>query len=172
MISVVWAQFLVVTAMLGVGLIWALTRGWQLTLAGFAVAPVFAGVMALQTKLVVRCEARNKKAREDVARGYYDVRFTFFLLIFFFGFNFVLCSYRLSLTSVVSDVWRLKAFSRLNSILRSTRLWLLVSKALLSKVTLLGLRVASSIWLKLFCSSLELFLSLVDCTCICKWLKC
>ena len=83
LISVVWAQFLVVTAMLGVGLIWALTRGWQLTLAGFAVAPVFAGVMALQTKLVVRCEARNKKAREDVARGYYDVRFTFFYSFFF-----------------------------------------------------------------------------------------
>ena len=27
------------------------------TLAGFAVAPVFAGVVALQTKPVVRCEA-------------------------------------------------------------------------------------------------------------------
>lgn len=75
LISVVWAQFIVVGAMLGVGLIWALIRGWQLTLAGFAIAPVFAGVMALQTRLVVKCEARNKKAREDVARGYYDVRY-------------------------------------------------------------------------------------------------
>ena len=35
---VVWAQFLVVGEMLVVGLIWMLTRGWQLTLAGFAVA--------------------------------------------------------------------------------------------------------------------------------------
>ena len=83
LISVVCAQFLVVGAMLGVGLIWALTRGWQLTLAGFAIAPVFAGVMALQTKLVVRCEARNKKAREDVARGYYDVRLLLPLFLFF-----------------------------------------------------------------------------------------
>lgn len=67
--------FLVVLgAMLGVGLVWTLVRGWQLTLAGFAVAPVFAGVMALQTRLVVKCEARNKKAREDVAREYCDVR--------------------------------------------------------------------------------------------------
>ena len=57
MISVVWAQFLVVGAMLVIGLIWALARGWQLTLAGFAVAPVYAGVMALRTKLVVRTEA-------------------------------------------------------------------------------------------------------------------
>jgi ATP-binding cassette, subfamily B (MDR/TAP), member 1 len=74
LISVVWCQFFVVTAMLGVGLIWALIRGWQLTLAGFAIVPVFAGVMAIQTRLVVRCEGRNKRAREDVARGYYDVR--------------------------------------------------------------------------------------------------
>jgi ATP-binding cassette, subfamily B (MDR/TAP), member 1 len=55
---------------------------------GFAVAPVFAGVttsMALQTKLVVRCEVRNKKAREleDVARGYYDVRFYYLFFSFF-----------------------------------------------------------------------------------------
>jgi ATP-binding cassette, subfamily B (MDR/TAP), member 1 len=47
-------------------------------LAGFAIAPVFVGVMALQTRLVVQCEARNKKAREDVAKGYYDVCFPCF----------------------------------------------------------------------------------------------
>ena len=42
--------------------------------------------MALQTKLVVRCEARNRKAREDVARGYYDVRsfLSFFRVVEFF----------------------------------------------------------------------------------------
>jgi ATP-binding cassette subfamily B (MDR/TAP) protein 1 len=91
LVSVVWAQFLVVGAMLGVGLIWALTRGWQLTLAGFAIAPVFAGVMWLQTKLVVKCEARNKKAREDVARGYYDVRY--FLFSFFLFFWLLTCRY-------------------------------------------------------------------------------
>ena len=83
LVSVVWGQFLVVGAMLGVGLVWALIRGWQLTLAGFAIAPVFAGAMALQTRLVVQCEARNKKAREDVARGYYDVRLALFLLFRF-----------------------------------------------------------------------------------------
>jgi ATP-binding cassette, subfamily B (MDR/TAP), member 1 len=49
----------------------------------FAVAPVFAGVMALQTKSVVRCEARNKKAREDVARGYYDFIFLFSFFFFY-----------------------------------------------------------------------------------------
>ncbi|KAF8153367.1 P-loop containing nucleoside triphosphate hydrolase protein [Crassisporium funariophilum] len=72
LVGVVWGQFFVVLAMVGVGLGWALVRGWQLTLAGFAIAPVFAGVMALQTGLVARCEVRNKRAREEVARGYYD----------------------------------------------------------------------------------------------------
>ncbi|CAA7263408.1 unnamed protein product [Cyclocybe aegerita] len=72
LVSVVWGQCVVVVAMLGVGLIWALIRGWQLTLAGFAIAPVFAITMAVQTKLVAKCEVRNKRAREEVARGYYD----------------------------------------------------------------------------------------------------
>ncbi|KAJ8496097.1 hypothetical protein ONZ45_g12592 [Pleurotus djamor] len=73
LIAVVIGQCLVVTAMLGVGLIWALARGWQLTLVGFAIAPVFAITMAVQTRLVTKCEVRNKRAREDVARGYYSV---------------------------------------------------------------------------------------------------
>jgi ATP-binding cassette subfamily B (MDR/TAP) protein 1 len=73
LISVVWGQFFVVATMLGVGLVWAFIRGWQLTLAGLAIGPVFAITMAVQTKLVAGCEVRNKRAREDVARDYYDV---------------------------------------------------------------------------------------------------
>lgn len=72
LVGVVWGQCFVVLTMLSVGLIWALVRGWQLTLAGFAIAPVFAGVMALQTRWVAEAEVRNKRAREDVAKGYYD----------------------------------------------------------------------------------------------------
>ncbi|KAL0957740.1 hypothetical protein HGRIS_001518 [Hohenbuehelia grisea] len=30
--------------------------------------------MAVQTRLAARCEVRNKRAREDVAKGYYEVR--------------------------------------------------------------------------------------------------
>ncbi|KAI0827383.1 P-loop containing nucleoside triphosphate hydrolase protein [Trametes gibbosa] len=72
LIANVLCQFLVVLAMLGVGLIWALVRGWQLTLVGFAIAPVFAVSMALQSSLVAKCEVRNKRAREEVAKQYYD----------------------------------------------------------------------------------------------------
>ena len=43
---------------------------------------MFVGVMSLQTKLVVRCEERNKRAKDDVARGHYDVRSGFFLFFF------------------------------------------------------------------------------------------
>ncbi|KAH9934166.1 P-loop containing nucleoside triphosphate hydrolase protein [Fomitopsis serialis] len=75
LIATVLCQAIVVSAMLGVGLIWALVRGWQLTLVGFAIAPVFAVTMAVQTNLVAKCELRNKRAREEVAKGYYDVSY-------------------------------------------------------------------------------------------------
>ena len=72
LVSVVIGQYLVVSAMLSVGMVWALVSGWQLTLAGVAIAPVFAGVMAIQSILIARCELRNKRAREEVAQCYYD----------------------------------------------------------------------------------------------------
>ena len=73
LIATVLGQTFVVVAMLSVGLIWALVQGWQLTLVGFAIAPVFAVTMAVQSSLVAGCEVRNKRAREEVAKGYYEV---------------------------------------------------------------------------------------------------
>ncbi|EPQ50798.1 P-loop containing nucleoside triphosphate hydrolase protein [Gloeophyllum trabeum ATCC 11539] len=73
LIATVIAQCMVVTAMLSVGLIWALVRGWQYTLVGLAIAPVFVITMAVQTNLVAKAEYRNKRAREEVAKTYYDV---------------------------------------------------------------------------------------------------
>jgi ATP-binding cassette subfamily B (MDR/TAP) protein 1 len=66
-------QLLVVGAMFGVGLVWALLRGWQLALVGFAVVPVFGAAMAAQAGVVARCEVRNKRAAEEVAGRYYEV---------------------------------------------------------------------------------------------------
>ena len=51
------------------GLVWALARGWQLTLAGFAIATVFAVTMTVQAKLVAECGVRNERAREEVSRA-------------------------------------------------------------------------------------------------------
>jgi ATP-binding cassette subfamily B (MDR/TAP) protein 1 len=98
LIAVVLAQFCVVVAMLGVGLVWALVRGWQLTLVGFAIAPVFAITMAVQTNLVAKCEFRNKRAREEVAKGYYEVRLLWWMWI------------------MDADDWLLQAISNIRSI--------------------------------------------------------
>jgi ATP-binding cassette, subfamily B (MDR/TAP), member 1 len=73
LISSVISQSIVVVSMLAVGLIWALVLGWQLTLVGFAIGPVFIVTMVVQSRLVAKCELRNKRAREDVAKGYYEV---------------------------------------------------------------------------------------------------
>ncbi|GLB43917.1 putative ABC transporter transmembrane region [Lyophyllum shimeji] len=58
--------------MLGVELVWAMARGWEFTLVGLRIAPVLAGGMSVQTMLVAGCETRNKRAREKVARAYYE----------------------------------------------------------------------------------------------------
>ena len=73
LLSSVISQSIVVVSMLSVGLIWALACGWQLTLVGFAIGPVFIVTMVVQSRLVAKCELRNKRAREDVAKGYYEV---------------------------------------------------------------------------------------------------
>ncbi|KAJ7280214.1 P-loop containing nucleoside triphosphate hydrolase protein [Mycena rebaudengoi] len=65
-------QLVVVGAMFGVGMVWALVRGWELALVGFAIVPVFAAGMAAQAGVVARCEMRNKRAREEVAGSYYE----------------------------------------------------------------------------------------------------
>ncbi|KZV77857.1 hypothetical protein EXIGLDRAFT_690471 [Exidia glandulosa HHB12029] len=73
LIVTVLAQFVVVTSMVSVGFIWALIQGWQLTLAGLAIGPIFAIVMTVQARLISHFELRNKRLREEVARRYHDV---------------------------------------------------------------------------------------------------
>ncbi|KIJ16531.1 hypothetical protein PAXINDRAFT_75657, partial [Paxillus involutus ATCC 200175] len=46
--------------------------GWLSTLVGVAIGPVFVAVMGVQAGLVAKCEVRNKRAREEVARVYYE----------------------------------------------------------------------------------------------------
>ncbi|KIJ64941.1 hypothetical protein HYDPIDRAFT_89521 [Hydnomerulius pinastri MD-312] len=82
LVAVVMGQCVVVIAMMGLGLVWAMVWGWQLTLVGMAIGPVFVGVMGVQSGLVAKAEVRNKRAREEVARVYYEVRF---LHLIFFG---------------------------------------------------------------------------------------
>jgi len=73
LLAIVAGQIIAVGAMMTIGLLWAMVWGWQLTLVGLAIGPVFIGVMSLQTNCVAKCEVRNKRAREEVARVYYEV---------------------------------------------------------------------------------------------------
>ncbi|KIO30112.1 hypothetical protein M407DRAFT_225395 [Tulasnella calospora MUT 4182] len=72
LVSTVLAQMAVVASMLGVGLIWALVRGWQLTLVGFAIGPVFALAMMGQSTLMARYELSSKRTREEVSKQYFE----------------------------------------------------------------------------------------------------
>jgi ATP-binding cassette subfamily B (MDR/TAP) protein 1 len=71
-ISVVIPQAIVVTSMIGTGLIWALVQGWQLTLVGLALGPIFFGLSSAQNHFAGKFERRNKAKREDVNKKYYD----------------------------------------------------------------------------------------------------
>lgn len=73
LIATVAGQALVVFTMISLGIGWALVIGWQLTLVGLAIGPFFALAMMGQSVLTGRFELKNKRAREDVARRYYEV---------------------------------------------------------------------------------------------------
>ena len=73
LISTAIPQSIVYVSLLTVGLIGALALGWKLALVGFGIGLVFLLAMVLQSRLVAGCEARNKRAREEVARDYYHV---------------------------------------------------------------------------------------------------
>jgi len=75
LIASIAGQALVVFTMILVGLTWAMVTGWQFTLAGLAIGPVFAGVMAVQSRLSMKCQTRNRFAREEVSKAYYEVCF-------------------------------------------------------------------------------------------------
>jgi ATP-binding cassette subfamily B (MDR/TAP) protein 1 len=73
LLAEVLGQCVAVTAMICVGLIWALTEGWQLTLVGVGIAPTFAAAMTVQTILVTRYEERKRCSREAVSKSFYEV---------------------------------------------------------------------------------------------------
>ena len=72
LMSTAAGQIVVVVTMLGIGLIWALVQGWQLSLLGLAIVPVFGAATAIQGRLVATFEHRNKRCREEVNKKYYD----------------------------------------------------------------------------------------------------
>ena len=169
LISVVWGQCLVVGAMLRVGIVWAIVRGWQLTLAGCAIAPVFAVTMAVQSGLVAGCEVRNKRAREEVARGYYDVRVFIYYLVISLCLTYV---FRQLLISEASVACLLKRSSKraltMLRIKRSRRAFV----ARLWRDAHMAWRVGSSTSLRRCCFMSALFSLRGGSIRICRWWRC
>lgn len=74
MIGTVIGQLVVVTSMLALGLAWAFSAGWELTLVGLGLAPVFVITTRLQAGVLQQHESQNKVLREEVSKKFHQVR--------------------------------------------------------------------------------------------------
>lgn len=73
LINRIMGNLILVAAMVSIALVWSLIVGWQLTLAGLTIAPLFIGATSLQTRFVQSREAMNKIKREEVSKRFYDM---------------------------------------------------------------------------------------------------
>jgi len=144
LVAVVLGQCVVVVAMMGLGFLWAMVWGWQLTLVGVAIGPVFAAMMGLQTELVGRSEVWNKCAHEEVTRVYYESIL-----------NFMRC--------------RSSPFCRNSSIVLLRHVLRLASEAHLSRCVHTALHRHLSTLQEHFPSTSMWYLSLVGCTHTSRW---
>lgn len=74
LVGTVAGQLVVVTSMIIIGLTWAFAVGWELTLVGLGLAPVFILATRAQADVLSRFEARNKVMREEVSKRFHQVR--------------------------------------------------------------------------------------------------
>ncbi|KIR76978.1 ATP-binding cassette, subfamily B (MDR/TAP), member 1 [Cryptococcus gattii EJB2] len=72
LMSQVIGKAVTVVIMIGLGLIWAMTVDWRLTLIGLALGPIFAGFMAVNSWFIGNIESACKIAREEVGRVFYE----------------------------------------------------------------------------------------------------
>lgn len=73
LIGYVAGNLFTIFAMISLGLIWALVTGWQLTLVGFALGPLFVLSTVASTRILGAYERMNKAEREDCARKFHQV---------------------------------------------------------------------------------------------------
>ena len=74
MVSTIIGHSTIVVVMIVAGIAWAMATGWKLTMVGLAVAPIFALITILQSRIIGLLEAKNKFSREQVSRTFYEVR--------------------------------------------------------------------------------------------------
>lgn len=73
MVSTIIGHSTMVVVMIVAGIAWAMVTGWKLTMVGLAVAPIFALITILQSRIIGLLEAKNKFSREQVSRTFYEV---------------------------------------------------------------------------------------------------
>lgn len=94
--SQVIGKAVTMVTMIGLGLIWAMTVDWRLTLIGLALGPIFAGFMAVNSWFIGNIESACKIAREEVGRVFYEVSIitTMVFISKLADFPFLECSQR------------------------------------------------------------------------------
>lgn len=73
MVATILGQSLVVVFMLIMGLAWAFSSGWELTLVGLGLAPAFVLFTHLQAGRLSSIEARNRGLRADISTMFHKV---------------------------------------------------------------------------------------------------
>lgn len=73
LVGTVIGSLFVVVSMIIIGLAWAFIVGWELTLVGVGLAPVFVLATRLQAGVVSKYEAKNKRMREDISKRFHQV---------------------------------------------------------------------------------------------------
>ena len=74
LVGTIIGQMFVVFSMIALGLGWAFVVGWELTLVGLGLAPVFIVATRLQASIIAKLEIKNKRMREDVSKKFHQVR--------------------------------------------------------------------------------------------------
>ncbi|KAK4705248.1 ATP-binding cassette, subfamily B (MDR/TAP), member 1, partial [Phenoliferia sp. Uapishka_3] len=72
LVGTIATELVVVIAMIGIGLVWAFIVGWELTLVGIGLAPVFVIATRLQANVQSKFEGENKIMRENVSTKFHQ----------------------------------------------------------------------------------------------------
>lgn len=75
LIGTIIGNVFVVVTMVALGLGWAIIVGWELTLVGVGLAPLFVFATTGQAKVISKFEGKNKRMREDVVKRFHQVHF-------------------------------------------------------------------------------------------------
>lgn len=73
-VGTVIGNVVMLVSMLLMGMIWAFAVGWELTLVGVGLAPVFIIAMRFQAVVLNKFEVSNKVKRENVSKCFHQVR--------------------------------------------------------------------------------------------------